>query len=138
MDIKTCRYCKKSFRGFTALCPACAETIDKKYQAIRNYLDTNHAANIRIVAEATGVEEKVILFLIREGRIELRGASADVACLKCGAAITSGKYCDKCKGNLVHDLDAARSAMRGSGMPVQRKAEPQTNSKGRIHILKDN
>lgn len=137
MDFKTCKFCRKSFRGFSALCPACVEQLDSKYLAVRNYLDKNTEANISRVAEETGVDDRSLLFLIREGRITLRGESSAIKCLKCGAEVFSGKYCDKCKDGLVRQLQTTKSSMESSLRPAQQKDQQATESKNRMHILKD-
>lgn len=137
MDFKNCRFCKKSFRGFSALCPTCVEQLDQKYLIIRNYLDKNTGANITILAQDTGVDEKSILYLIREGRIALRGDSGGIQCMKCGVPILSGRYCEKCKGNLTRDLETTRSAMQSALQPEKPKADQQADQKNKMHILKD-
>lgn len=137
MDLKTCKFCRKSHRGFGALCPTCVQQLDDKYVTVRNYLDKNRNSNIRIVAEETGVDEKSILFLMREGRIELRGESSGLNCLKCGTPIYSGKYCDKCKGNLMQTLETTRSAMESSLKPPQPKPADTNGDRNKMHILKN-
>ena len=138
MEIKSCRFCRKAFRGFSALCPNCAEQMDKKYLTVRNYLDRDRSANVMTVARETGVDEKSILFLIREGRIALRSSDGTVVtCMKCGVAILSGKYCDKCKGALVQELESTKSVMESSVKAAQRKAEATDKNKSKIHILKE-
>jgi predicted amidophosphoribosyltransferase len=138
MDLKTCRFCRKTFRGFSNLCPACVQQLDDKYVTVRNYLDRNENSNISRVAEETGVDEKSLLYLIREGRLTLRGAGASVTCLKCGAPILSGKYCEKCKGNLMHTLEVTRNAMESSLKPApQPKRAVETEDRGKMHILKE-
>jgi uncharacterized protein len=137
MDIKTCRFCRKSFRGFNVLCPLCIEQLDNKYIIVRNYLDKNRTANINQVAEETEIDDKSLLFLIREGRLSLHGEGAEIPCMKCGVPISSGKYCDKCKGNLVQALENTISSMESSTKPAQPKPAQSANSKGRLHILND-
>ncbi len=137
MDIKSCRFCKKAFRGYSALCPVCAEQLDQKYVTVRNYLDRDKAANVMTVAQETGVDEKSILYLIREGRIALRaGDSGAINCMKCGTAIYSGRYCDKCKGDLVQELNSTKNAMTASAAP-RKTSQSGGDVKSKIHILKN-
>jgi predicted amidophosphoribosyltransferase len=135
MSIIKCRFCRKSFQGFSALCPACIEQLDSKYIIVRNYLDKNRSANLRQVADDTGVDEKSLLYLIRDGRLSLRGEGGEIICMKCGAPISSGRYCDKCKDNLVHDLENTISAMEEKMKPPQPKPVQIADGKGRLHIL---
>lgn len=135
MDIKTCRFCRKTFRGFNVLCPSCIEQLDSKYILVRNYLDKNKTAVMSQVAEETGIDDKSLFYLIREGRLSLRGGEgSEIPCMKCGAPISSGKYCDKCKGNLVHALENTISSMESSAKP-QAKPVQASDGKGRLHIL---
>lgn len=137
MSIIKCRFCRKTFQGFSALCPTCIEQLDSKYIIVRNYLDKNKSANLRQVADDTGVDEKSLLYLIREGRLSLHGEDGKVICLKCGASIETGKYCEKCKGNLVHDLENTISAMEEKTKTPQPKPKQAADGKGRLHILRD-
>ena len=123
MDIKQCKYCHKNFQGFSALCPVCAEAMDKKYLAVRNYLDGNLDGSMKQIAASTGVEEKSILFLIREGRLMLKGQSSDIKCMKCGAAVASGRYCDTCKASIVHSLEVTRQDMVYANTPNAAKTQ---------------
>lgn len=134
MSLLKCRFCRKSFNGFSALCPACIQALDSKYIIVRNYLDKNRSANLRQVADDTGVDEKSLLYLIRDGRLSLHGEGGEIICIKCGAPIQTGRYCDKCKGDLVHDLENTISAMEDKPKPQPKPTHPQ-DGKGRLHIL---
>jgi predicted amidophosphoribosyltransferase len=137
MDIKTCKFCKKKFQGYAALCSTCAEQLDEKYLIVRNYLDRNAASNISQIAEETEVDEKSLLYLMREGRLAIKGGeSASLSCLKCRAPILSGKYCDKCKAELVKTLEATRAVMEKSFAPPPEKPKEASESKSKVHILR--
>lgn len=139
MDIKMCRFCRKTFRGFGALCPACVQQLDDKYITVRNFLDKNENSNISQVAEETSVDEKSLLYLIREGRITLRGASESgpVTCLKCGEPILTGKYCNKCKEKLMKTLESTISSMESSMKPAEPKHLIDEDRRGKMHVLKE-
>jgi uncharacterized protein len=139
MDIKSCKFCKKTFKGFSNLCPACADELDRKYIIVRNYLDRNTESNIHNVANETEVDEKSLLYLIREGRLALRGEPGGaITCMKCGVPIHSGKYCEKCKVDLVRNLETTKSAMESSIKPAQPKTASVEDNKSKMHVLKDN
>jgi predicted amidophosphoribosyltransferase len=137
MDVKQCRFCRKPFRGFSALCPVCAEQLDEKYVTVRNYLDKYPGGNISMVAEESGVDERSLLFLMREGRLSLKSDSAFITCMKCGTAIQSGRYCEKCKGDLVRTLESTRNSMASSIKPSQPKPKNTGDDKGKMHVLMD-
>jgi len=113
------------------------QQLDDKYVTVRNFLDRNENCNISRLAEETEVDEKSLLYLMREGRIALRGESSVLSCLKCGAAISSGRYCDKCKGNLMQTLESTRSALESSLKPPQPKQADSAGDRNKMHILKE-
>ncbi len=104
MNIKHCKFCKKMHQGLGNLCPQCVQEMDTKYIAVRNHLDQNPNLTLHELAEVTSVDERSILFLVREGRLMLKNASADIKCIKCGAAIASGRYCAACKSGIMQSL----------------------------------
>lgn len=128
MDIKVCKFCRKNYQGFSSLCPKCAQELDRKYLILRNHLDAKPNCTIRELAEATEVDEKTILFLVRDGRLMLKNASSDIKCIKCGEAIISGKYCDACKSSIMQTLTHSGSETKpaaGNRPPQLGVAKPQ-------------
>ena len=134
MDIRTCRFCKKMFRGYAANCPQCVEELDQKYIIVRNYLDRNAGTTVQGIAAETGVDEKSILFLIREGRLMLKGSDSGITCAKCGKPVISGKFCEDCKSSLVRSLESTRSHIAQENAP---KIKPKEQGPSRIHVLRD-
>lgn len=139
MESRICRFCHRRFNGFSATCPECVNELDGKYIIVRNYLDKNRDGvnNVKSIADASGVDEKSLLYLIREGRLILKGEAATVSCLKCGAPIYSGKYCEKCKADLVRKLESTRDAMSGVLKQAEKPKAKQSDGMGRMHVLKD-
>lgn len=128
MDIKVCKFCRKHFQGFSNQCPKCVQELDRKYLILRNHLDAKPNYTIRELAEATEVDEKTILFLVREGRLMLKNASSDIKCIKCGVAIISGKYCDACKSSIMQTLTHSGPETKpaaGTRPPQPGSAKPQ-------------
>lgn len=52
------------------LCADCIDARETQYRAVRDWLSDNRGASIAEAAEATGVEETLILAFVREGRLE--------------------------------------------------------------------
>ena len=130
MDIKLCRFCRKNYQGISNLCPKCVQELDRKYLILRNQLDEKPNCTIRELSQDTEVDERTILFLVREGRLMLKSASTDIKCIKCGTAIVSGKYCDACKNNIVQTLahSSLEAKPAAGGRPLQPGAvRPQEN-----------
>ena len=112
MEVKSCRRCKKLFNYISgqAICPACKEELESKFQDVKKYLDEHKGASIMQISEDCEVEEHVIRQWIREERLEFSsGLSGEITCETCGAPITTGRYCDKCKASVLNGLiDAGR------------------------------
>jgi hypothetical protein len=134
MEIRQCKFCHKNYQGFSNLCPQCLDTLDKIYVAVRNHLDSTPNSSVRQIVDATGIDERSILFLIREGRLMLRGVSSDIKCIKCGAPIALGKYCDACKSGIVQSLESTRHGMEKATTTntsrTQQLAQGQDNLRG--------
>lgn len=73
--VEACRACGGLFpflpRG---VCAACIDLREHHYAEVREWLLDNRGASIVRAAEATGVEESLILEFLREGRLEFVGA----------------------------------------------------------------
>lgn len=110
MNVKNCRNCGKLFNyiGGMPICPACRELADKKFQEVKDYIRDNKGASVKAVSEACDVDEAQIRQWVREERLVFDSTTGiGVQCETCGAPISSGRFCDKCKANLVNGLQAA-------------------------------
>ena len=110
MDVKNCRRCRRLFNyiGGQPICPQCREELEKKFQEVKKYLFDNRNSTIRDVVENCDVEESQVRQWVREERLEFSsGIDAGVVCENCGAPISSGRFCDKCKASMINDLTAA-------------------------------
>jgi ribosomal protein L32 len=95
---------------------------------VRDYLYENDDANIAQVSEATGVEEKIILEFLREGRLELKEPSIDLTCERCGKPITSGRMCKEC-------LTQFERAMKKDVNEAIRKVSDLKAEAGRVYLV---
>ena len=72
------------------------------------FLFDNRNSTIRDVVENCDVEESQVRQWVREERLEFSsGIDAGVVCENCGAPISSGRFCEKCKASMINDLQAA-------------------------------
>lgn len=117
MNIRQCKLCRKNFQGVTDLCPTCVQELDRKYVKLRNHLDEKPSSTMRELTEDTGIDEKSILFLVREGRLMLKTASADIKCIRCGAAVVSGRYCEACKAGIMQSLSSTHEQSKTGAAP---------------------
>ena len=110
MDVKNCRVCKRLFNyiGGQPICPQCREELEKKFQEVKKYLFDNRGANIQTVCENCDVEESTVRQWIREERLEFSsGINIGITCETCGAPISTGRFCEKCKASMINTLNEA-------------------------------
>jgi flagellar operon protein (TIGR03826 family) len=124
MDVKNCRRCKRLFNyiGGQQICPTCREEIEKDFQKVKKYLFENRNATIADVAENCEVDEHQIRQWVREERLEFSsGIDAGVVCENCGAPISSGRFCEKCKNTMISDLKSVGRKPEAPKEPIIRK-----------------
>lgn len=101
MQLIKCKWCNKPFQSFgLSFCPKCIQELDEQYKPVRDYLYDSPNATIDEVVEATGVNQRVILFYLRDGRLQMVNSCGLLRCEQCGASINSGRFCDKCAGKM--------------------------------------
>ena len=107
MDVRNCRSCGRLFNYVSGpfVCPACREKLEEKFQEVKKYIQENRGSTIAAVAEACEVDANQIRQWIREERLEFAEGSMELGCEKCGAPITSGRFCAACKASMVNTLN---------------------------------
>jgi uncharacterized protein len=107
-NVRACALCGKLFNSLGRnICPQCTIRIDECFDLLRDYLYDHSHADIYELTTETGVEDKIIFMLLREGRLSLGEASDFLVCEKCGARITTGRYCKHCTKFLENTLHKA-------------------------------
>lgn len=122
MDVKNCRKCRRIFNyiGGQPICPACKEELEQIFQEVKKYIQDHRNATVTEVSEACEVEESQIRQWVREERLMFaEGFVSGIGCEGCGAPITSGRFCPKCKASMINDLNSV-------GRRVQPQAPQQT------------
>ena len=77
-----------------------------------------------MVSEETGVEEAIILKLLRQDRLEVVDeATSIIKCRSCGKPIKSGKLCENCK-----KVELAKS-LQSMGEDIQKSIQESQNKK---------
>lgn len=111
-NIRTCRRCRKLFNYIASpYCPRCADEIDREYYVVRDYIYDHPNEGIREIADATDVDERSILEMLRDGRLELDSGSSALQCERCGSSISSGRYCGSCQSSLSNELKRAQDSI---------------------------
>lgn len=104
LDIRQCKWCRKPYQRTRAdYCPLCQAKLDDAFMAIRDYLDEYPMANIHEVYESTGIEEELILQLLKEERLSFADG-APLTCEQCGAKIATGRYCGDCQKGIKRNV----------------------------------
>lgn len=125
MNIRNCRVCGRIFNYVSgpSTCPACRESMEAKFQEVKEYIREHKGVNITQVAEACDVDPGQIRQWLRDDRLEVTEDSAMfLTCESCGTAIRSGRFCESCKNNMTRDF---KDVLK-SGRP---KPEPKKESK---------
>ncbi len=107
MNVKNCRKCGKLFNYVSGsqVCPVCRDELEKIFQKVKKYIQENRGATIDQVVEECEVDAAQIRQWVREERLEFSGDGATgITCEKCGATISTGKYCQKCKNEMAANL----------------------------------
>lgn len=122
MDVRNCRKCGRIFNYVLGvpICPACREKAEEKFQEVKDYIRENKGATIPEISEACQVETSQIHQWIREERLVFSDDSPiGINCENCDAMIKTGRFCEKCKAEMVNSL---RSSIKKPEAP---KPEPQ-------------
>lgn len=127
MNVRNCRSCGNIFNYVTGqvVCPACREKMEKKFQDVKEYIRNNRGAGIKEVSEACDVEAGQIRQWLKEDRLEVTEDSAIyLTCESCGTAIRSGRFCEKCMGNMTRGFqEVLREGKAAHAKPVKEDAQ---------------
>lgn len=127
--LKNCEKCNRVFAHPTrSMCEGCFEEELANFVAVKEYLKENPGASVAQVANETEVDVGIIYEYIRQGRLDIIPSDVKFHCEICGAEISFGRICPKCKGDLV------------KGFRSQPVSEPEPESKPRdrgskVHYL---
>jgi RNA polymerase-binding transcription factor DksA len=87
------------------ICDSCKKAIEESFQNVKQYIEENPRASLQQIAEENGVTTKQIQQWIREERLMFSADSPlKLYCEKCGAPITTGRFCVTCKGKMADNL----------------------------------
>lgn len=119
MNVRNCRKCGKLFNYVVGapVCPACKDALEKKFQEVKKYVQDNRGVTIHDVVENCEVDSQQVRQWVREERLEFSGEGVTgITCEKCGEAIATGRFCQKCKNEMAANLNTA--------LPKKPKEEP--------------
>ena len=123
MNVRNCKNCGRLFNYIAGppICPECKDQIEKKFQQAKEFVRNTAHATVSMVAEEVDVSEQQVKQWIREERLVFAdSAIAGIACEVCGAPISTGRFCAKCKNQVMNDLNGA---IKRPDAPVIKKKE---------------
>ncbi len=133
MNIIQCRLCRKPFQSQSSnICPNCHQKLDSTFIEAREFIYKNpKTGNIKDIVKDTELEEKYLLHLVREGRLQFKTSSTDqplpgLSCQTCKKPIFQGTICNDCRDALAKQLAEAMPAAEPE--KVKKTARPKNNS----------
>ncbi len=104
MGIMNCPQCGKLFVESPAgLCPECYAEQQQDEVKVADYLREVGKSSVPEIHRATGVKEKVIIRMIKQGRI-LTDFNVSYPCEVCGKMIDEGRLCLECSQHIVKQI----------------------------------
>lgn len=136
MNIKNCRVCGRIFNYVSgpSTCPVCRESLEAKFQEVKEYIREHKGVGIAQVAEACDVDAGQIRQWLRDERLEVTEDSAlYLTCESCGGPIRSGRFCEKCKNNMTKDL---KDVLKSGQPKLTPKKENKEDAGAKMRFLK--
>lgn len=133
MNIRNCRVCGRIFNYVSgpSTCQVCRESLEAKFQEVKDYIRDNKGVGIAEVSEACEVDPAQIRQWLREERLEFAEDSAMyLTCESCHEPIRSGRFCEKCKNNMTQDLKSVLNT--GRPKPAPKKESKEDGAKMRF------
>jgi len=104
MAIRNCSECGKiCLENPSKLCPECYAQEEIHEHKIGEYLRDKGKASIEEIHEATGVKEKIIVRMLKNGRLFSDGLIG-YPCEMCRAIIYEGRLCTACGNGLMQQV----------------------------------
>lgn len=135
MNVRNCKNCGKIFNYFMGppICPNCRESMEAKFQEVKEYVRNHKGAGIQEVADECDVDPGQIRQWLREERLELtENSSIMMHCESCGAPIQCGRYCAHCKRNMANMLNAS---IRPAVQKAPEAPKTQGDNKNKMRYL---
>jgi flagellar operon protein (TIGR03826 family) len=107
-ELANCPTCGALFvKGVRTVCEKCYKEEEAQFQKVYEYIrkKENRTATLPEVAEATEVEQRLIMKFVKQKRIHTAHfPNLGYECDRCGTLIREGKICNSCRDKLKADL----------------------------------
>ncbi len=131
MEVRNCKGCGKIFNYLTGppLCPSCAQSLDAKFEEVKEYVYDHPRVGMQEVSEEMDVPIAQIKQWIREERLAFAEDSMiGLECESCGVTIKTGRYCKACKDKLAKGL----TNLYDKPYTAQKSKDPRDNPRMRF------
>lgn len=123
MNLTNCQECGGVMvANPSGLCQICLRNEELAEDKVAEYLRETARASLDEIAKATGVKTKVILRMLKRGRIT-SNVQISYPCETCGALILAGRLCDGCAKNITDQIKT------DSWQPPQKTAETKKDER---------
>ena len=109
MNLRNCARCGKMFNyiGGQPICDPCKKAVEEDFQKVKQYIEDNPTASLKMISEENQVSTKQIQQWIREERLMFsKDSPIQLLCENCGEPITTGRFCAKCKTSMANTLNS--------------------------------
>ncbi len=128
MNARNCKLCGRLFNYIAGppYCPACKDDLEKKFQEAKEYIRNTPHATVQMVSEECKIPERQVKEWIREERLVFADVTvAGITCENCGEPILTGRFCVKCKSDMVNSLNGAIKKPEAPKVEKKQKDSPR-------------
>lgn len=113
MQLANCRQCGDIFfrHGGNRRCPTCIQAEEDAYRTVVAHVRETSERSIPRIAEATGVDRRLIIRWLRQKRLAFDVVPGELQCRRCGVSVAGGTFCDSCRQALAAEVAEQRRLM---------------------------
>ena len=140
-NIRNCARCGKMFNYIAGdvMCDACKKDLEDKFQEVKKYIQENPGSGLKQIAEECDCTTKQLKKWILEERLMFtENSPIQITCENCGARISTGRLCAKCKATVTNALnDTVKQRQDALAAEIAKKqAQQKSDSKSGMKFLK--
>ncbi len=125
-NVGNCPECGKLYiKTAAGMCPDCYRLEQENEDIVVSYVRDNPKSSVEGIHEATGVKEKTIFKMIKNGRF-MDEFQVSYPCEQCGADIVQGRLCYDCNRRILKDIQDSQAKREA----VQVKEKKDVAGKG--------
>ena len=135
---KMCPMCKKPFMAFSGqrVCSNCRRIEIDQENAAMEYAKEHPEASAKEIMDKTGASDSLMQRMQQEGRF-MAMENVKHSCLKCGAPISSGKYCYPCLSSMATELNQVKENIIKNKIAGKTESSPVSDGNGKGKKVKE-